>query len=71
MQTRVYSINIPGPCGYSFAVKGKLSSEGDAIDIASEENLFDNPHDARYATAEDITDSQNDINAFMDCTYEF
>ena len=70
MQKRVYSINIPGPCGYSFAVKGKLSNESQAIDLASEEELFDDPHDARYASAEDITDSQSDIDAFRDCTYE-
>ncbi len=70
MQTRVYSINVPGPCGYSFAVKGKLSGEGDAIDLASEEELFDNPHDARYATAKDITGSQSDIDAYKNCTYE-
>ncbi len=70
MQKRVYSINVPGPCGYSFAVKGNFSDESQVIDLASEEELFDDPHDARYATAEDITDSQSDIEAFKSCTYE-
>lgn len=70
MQTRVYSINVPGPCGYSFAVKGMISTESDAINLASEEDLFDDPRDARYATAEDITGSQHDIDAFKDCTFE-
>ena len=70
MKTRIYSVNVPGPCGYSFAIKGNLSNEGQAIDLACEEELFDDPRDARYAIAEEITGNQQDIDAFRNCTYE-
>lgn len=67
---KIYSINVPGAYGYSFAVKGEIDCEEDAIEMASNNGLFTEPEDADYAVAEDITDSEYDINAFKDCTYE-
>ena len=67
---KIYSINVPGAYGYSFAVKGEIDCEEDAIEAASNANLFTEPEDADYAVAEDITDSKYDINAFKSCTYE-
>ena len=55
--------------GYSFAVKGELSSEDDAIESATMAGLFDSPDDIPYAIAEDITDSQYDIDGLAGCTY--
>lgn len=69
---KVFSINVSGPCGYSFAVKCDESyDENSVIDLALENDLFEDEMDARYAFAEDITDSEYDINGLKDCTYEF
>lgn len=70
MKKRVYSINVPGAYGYSFAVKCEATCEEEAIDAAADAKLFDEPEDADYAIAEDITDSEYDLNAFKSCTYE-
>lgn len=68
---KIFSINVPGRHGYSFAVKCDTSYDEDSvIDLAAENFLFEEDEDADYATAEDITDSEYDINAFKDCTYE-
>ena len=67
---KIYSINVPGAYGYSFAVKGEISCEEDAIEMAAEADLFTEPEDANYAIAEDITEWDDDIKAFKDCTYE-
>lgn len=66
---RVFSINVPGQYGYSFAVEGELN-EGSAISKAFENGLFEEPIDANYAVAEDITDSDYDLKAFENCTYK-
>lgn len=68
---KIFSINVPGRHGYSFAVKCDTSYDEDSvIDLAAENFLFEEDEDADYATAEDITDSEYDINAFKDCIYE-
>lgn len=67
---RIYSINVIGVDGYSFAVKGELSSEDDAIEAATMAGLFDSPDDIPYAIAEDITDSQYDIDGLAKCTFD-
>ncbi len=70
MRKRIYSINVPGRIGYSFAVKGEISCESDAIILAKRKNFFEDPYDADYAIAEDITDSRCDLDAFKNCTFE-
>lgn len=66
---RIYSINVITADGYSFAVKGELSSEDDAIEAAVTTGLFDSPDDIPCAIAEDITNSQYDIDGLAGCTY--
>ena len=67
---KIFSINVPGRHGYSFAVKCDTSYDEDSvINLAAENFLFEVDEDADYATAEDITDSEYDINAFKNCTY--
>ena len=68
---KIFSINVPGRHGYSFAVKcDTFYNEETVINLAAESDLFDDPEDADYAIAEDITDSDYDINAFKSCTYD-
>jgi hypothetical protein len=68
---KVFSINVPGKHGYSFAVKCDTSyDEESVIELAAENRLFDEDEDADYAIAEDITESDYDIQAFKDTTYE-
>ena len=61
---------MQGRYGYSFAVKCKLDDEYDVIDLAEENNLFDDELDAVYATAEEITDSPYDIEGLKSATYD-
>ena len=66
---KIFSINVPGKHGYSFAVECDASyDEESVIDLALENGLFDENRDADYAIAEDITDSEYDRDAFKDCT---
>lgn len=68
---KIFSINVPGRHGYSFAVKCDTSYDEDSVISLAEENyLFEEDEDADYAIAEDITDSEYDIEAFKNCTYE-
>lgn len=68
---KVFLINVSSCNGYSFAVKCDTSyNEESVIELAAENRLFDEDEDVDYATAEDITESEHDINAFKDCTYE-
>lgn len=68
---KIFSINVPGRHGYFFAVKCDTSyNEDTVIELANESALFDNDEDADYATAEDITESDYDIEHLKDCTYE-
>ena len=67
---KVFSINVPGKHGYSFAVRCDTSyNEETVIDLAAENCLFEEDEDADYATAEDITESDYDIQALKDVTY--
>ena len=61
---KVWKINVPGAHGYSFAIAGELEEEADAIMEALYCNLFNDEHDARYATVEDITDDEYELNAW-------
>lgn len=65
---RVWKIDVPGNQGYSFAIKGEIEDELEAIYQASENDAFEDKHDARYATAEEITDDEDALNAFKNCT---
>ena len=67
---RIYSINVTGRNGYSFAVKCEETSESAVIDMALDAGLFEDDADADYAVAEDITDYPYDVEHFKDCTYE-
>lgn len=68
---KIFSINVPGRHGYSFAVKCDTSYDEDSvIELAAESGLFDSDEDADYAIAEDITESDYEIEHFKDCTYE-
>ena len=67
---RIWKIDVPGPNGYSFAIKGNIENESVAIAEAYSAELFYDGHDAEYATAEDITDSEYDIKAFKNYTHE-
>ncbi len=67
---KIYSVNVTGPCGYSFAVAGKGLNEEDVIDVALENDLFSDEEDANYAIVEDITDSEYDINGLKNATFE-
>lgn len=68
---KIFSINVSGHHGYSFAVKCDTSyNEETVLDLAAESGLFEDETDADYATAEDITESDYDINALKDRTYE-
>lgn len=67
---KIFSINVPGKHGYSFAVKCDATEEADAVQMAENAGLFQDDEDAFYAMAEDITDWDDDIEAFKSCTYE-
>ena len=67
---KIYSVNVPGHNGYSFAVKGEGLQEDEVIDVALEQDLFEDEDDADYAIVEDITDSEYDINGLKNATYE-
>ena len=68
---KIFSINIPGRHGYSFAVKCDCSYDEDSvIDLALENDLFEEEYDADYAIVEDITDSEYDINGLKSATFE-
>jgi len=58
---KVWKINVPGAHGYSFAIQGEIEEEADAINEALLCGLFDDEHDARYATVEDITDDEEEL----------
>lgn len=71
----IVKIDVPGRHGYSFAVAFNTENEmadheSNALDLALEANLFEEDEDYDYAMAEDITDSEYDIEHFKYCTYE-
>lgn len=68
---KVFSINVPGRHGYSFAVRCDTSyDEESVIELAAENCLFEEDEDADYAIAEDITESDYNIQALKDATYD-
>lgn len=68
---KIFSINVPGRHGYSFAVKCDTSYDEDSvIELALENMLFETDEDADYAVAEDITESEYDIEGLKSATYE-
>ena len=67
---RIFKIDVAGANGYSFAVKGEIADEAEALDLASLHDLFQSEEDEDYATAEDITNSPYDINGLKDATHE-
>jgi len=71
----VVKIDVPGRHGYSFAVAFNAENEmadheSAALDLALEAYLFEEDEDYNYAMAEDITDSEYDLEHFKNCTYE-
>ena len=68
---KIFSINVCGKNGYSFAVECDcFYDEESVIDAALENGLFDEEIDADYAVAEDITEYEDDIKALRNCTSE-
>lgn len=67
---RIFSINVTGRNGYSFAVKCETNNGETAIDMALDAGLFEDDADADYAVAENITNYPDDVEHFKDCTYE-
>ena len=71
VEKKIFSINVPGDYGYSFAVKCDASyNEKSVINLAFAHELFMEPEDATYAVAEEITDSDYDIEGLKSATYE-
>ena len=71
----IVKIDVPGKYGYSFAVafnaENEMSDhESTALDLALEAELFEEDYHRDFAMAEDITDSEYDIEHFKDYTYE-
>lgn len=71
----VVKIDVPGRHGYSFAVAFNAENEmadheSTARDLALEANLFMEDEDYDYAMAEDITNSEYDLEHCKGCTYE-
>ena len=67
---KVFSVNVLGRNGYSFAVKCDATSADEVVELALDNDLFDDPEDSYYCFVEDITDSEYDLNGLKDCTYE-
>lgn len=70
MKKNIWTINVPGNNGYSFAVRTEEDEEGYVLMKALKVGLFEDNNDANYAVVEDITDSPYDIAAFANCTYD-
>ena len=72
MKKKIFSINVLGEDGYSFAVKcSKSFDENSVLNLALENGLFEDECDVHNAIVEDITDSEYDINGLKDVTHEF
>ena len=69
---KIFSINISGINGYSFAIKCDASyDESSVLDLAIEHDLFGDEDDAYHAYVEEITDSEYDIKGLASATFEF
>lgn len=59
---RVWKIDVPmHDHGYSLAIKSNDETPADAIENARKNNLFEEDFDAIYASAEDITDDDYEM----------
>ena len=62
-----YKIDVPGRHGYSFMVFSTDElDEGEVIDMALRNGLFDDEEDADYAIVDDLV-SDYDIKSFTNC----
>ena len=62
-----YKIDVPGKHGYSFMVFSTDElDEGEVIDMALRNGLFDDEEDADYAIVDDLV-SDYDIKSFTNC----
>lgn len=61
-----WRIDVPGIYGYSFAIKGDISSEADALELAYDSDLFIDGADFDYASAEEITDDAYEMSYWED-----
>lgn len=62
MKKRVWKIDVPGHNGYSFAVRCNATTDSEAIELASQNDLFEDEGDQNYCSAEDITDDEYEMN---------
>ena len=58
-----YLLNVPGKHGYSFMLLCDAKDEEEAISMAADAELFQDPEDADYCIAEEA--SESDIMHFM------
>ena len=52
-----YLLNVPGKHGYSFMVLCDAKDEEEAISMAADAELFQDPEDADYCIAEEASES--------------
>ena len=61
---KYWLINVSGHNGYSLMIHAEVSTEEQAINAASDADLFDDSDDAKIATAEEADD--NSIKQFKE-----
>jgi len=61
---KYWLINVSGHNGYSLMIHAEVSTEEQAINAASDADLFDDSDDAKIATAEEA--DSNDIKQFKE-----
>ena len=71
---RVFSVNVIGHNGYSFAVRYKdydgEISDSNVIDSAIESGFFEDDSDADICVVEEITNDEYTMKHFKDCTFD-
>ena len=67
MEKKYWLINVSGHNGYSTMVHCEAETEEQAINAASEGDIFDDPADAKIAFAEEATES--DLETFRKWGY--
>ena len=70
MEKKIYSVNVLGPHGYSFAVLTSETSEEAIIHGCISHDIFQDTEDAEYANIEDISDDFTARQHLAECTYE-
>ena len=58
---KVWRIDVPGRYGYSFAIRSDDETPEDAVETASQHDLYQEESDADYASAEEITDDDYEM----------